>query len=121
MMGLGDLCPEPTTQIRPRSKQDIPDQKRTDSSDPHYINETTTRCARGEIRRAVIVCDSYSVMTQYLPLLSRHFQEAQWLWLRSGTYLDFEAIARAKPDVVILERAERLIVQPVYKEKSENP
>jgi alginate O-acetyltransferase complex protein AlgI len=70
-----------------------------------------TYSPHGEIRRVLVFADSFSFLTSYLPFLSQHFQEAQWNWVRMNTRVNEELVRRYQPDLVILQRVERLVFQ----------
>lgn len=112
MMGLEQSYPEHAVRLRPIHEQSSPTNfKVLGESNPLYRRESTSRQPEGEINRVLIFCDSFSADTQYSAFLSRHFEEARWMWVKGHTYLDFDLIEKTKPDLVILERAERLITQ----------
>lgn len=95
----------------------FPEHRAVKKSDPFYMQQVVTKSPRGEIKRALIFADSFFFLTPYMPFLSQHFQHADWNWMKMNTSINEDLVRQTKPDLVILERVERIIFSIPNSEK----
>lgn len=84
--------------------------------DVAFREVVVTECPQGEIPRAVILRDSYA--DALMPFLSRRFQRTAYVWTKSFAA---DRIAEERPDLVIQEVAERLLLRSVEEMAPDDP
>ena len=108
-LGIEKDIAENIQTLSPKPPRAFPKRESLPNTDSYYVQQAVTRTAQGDVPRALVFGDSFFFLTSYLPLLSQHFGRGHWNWLKMNTAVNEDLVRQTKPDVVILERVERII------------